>query len=241
MERDIPTNTASSTRGRRTCRTATSGSGETVLSVPGKSFAGHDDIFGHQQLDILRLQTFIGRDFFSVAGKYLQSRSWHERSIGVVAAMIALSQPLLTPQSLLDRGFAIAPEGTDFSSCLSPDDVVAVVGYGGGIKRLIGKCRELHVTDLRPSEHFQTMLVTGNKIGWVPEETTIHPEEDNREVLERATAVSITGPSLVNGTFDELLSYAKKARLVTVYGGSAGMIPDELFARGVHMVHSSRI
>jgi uncharacterized protein (DUF4213/DUF364 family) len=46
---------------------------------------------------------------------------------------------------------------------------------------------------------------------------------------------------LVNGTFDELLSYVKNARLVTVYGGSAGMIPDVLFERGIQMVHSSRI
>jgi len=204
------------------------------------SFAGSDAIFGPQHLDLYRLQTFIGRDFFSLAAAYLVSDSWHERSIGV-AATTALSQPLLTPQSLLDRGFAIAPEGTDFSSCVNPDDVVAVVGYGGGIKRLIGKCRELHVTDLRPLEHFQTRLITSNEIGFVPKEAIIHPQKENEEVLGRATAVSITGSSLVNGTFDELLSYAKKARLVTVYGGSAGIIPDELFARGVHMVHSSRI
>jgi len=204
------------------------------------SFAGRDDVFGHQQLDVLQLQTFIGKDLFSVSAKYLQSRSWHERSIGV-AAMIALSQPLIIPQRLLERGFKIAAEGTDFASCLHPDDIVAVVGYGGGIKRLIGKCRELHVTDLRPSEQFQTMLITENKIGFVPEETTIHSDEDNKEVLGRATAVSITGSSLVNGTFDELLRYAKNAHLVTVYGGSVGMIPDVLFERGVHMVYSSRI
>ncbi len=68
------------------------------------SFAGRDDVFGHQQLDVLQLQTFIGKDLFSLAAKYLQSRSWHERSIGV-AAMIALSQPLLTPQpDAFERG-----------------------------------------------------------------------------------------------------------------------------------------
>ena len=204
------------------------------------SFAGRDDIFGQQQLDIRKLKTFIGRDLFSVGSAYLRSESWHERSIGV-AAMIALSQPLITTESLRERGFEIAEEGTDFASCLNPDDVVAVVGYGGGIKRLIGKCRELHVTDLRPRENFQTMLVTDNKIGFVPEEAIIHSERDNKEVLGNATAVSITGSALVNGTFDELIQYTRKARLVTVYGGSAGMIPDELFAKGVHMVHSSRI
>jgi uncharacterized protein len=204
------------------------------------SFAGREDVFGRQRLDLLKIQTFIGKDLFNLATECLNSESWHERSVGV-AAMIALSQPLITPESLLERGFEIAADGTDFAGCLNPDDVVAVVGYGGGIKRLIGKCRELHVTDLRPRDDFQTMLITDMKIGFVPEETIIHPQKDNREVLGRATAVSITGSAIVNGTFDELMSYAKNARLVTVYGGSVGMIPDEFFAAGVHRVFSSRI
>jgi uncharacterized protein (DUF4213/DUF364 family) len=204
------------------------------------SFAGRENAFGKQRLDPNRLQVFIGRDFFKVAESYLESESWNERSIGV-AAMIALSQPLVTPKSLLDRGFEIPAADTDFAGCLQPDDVVAVVGYGGGVKRLLGKCRELHVTDLRPREDFQTLLVTDSRIGFVPEETIIHPKSENRDVLGKATAVALTGSALVNGTFDELLSYTKNARLVTVYGGSAGMIPDVLFASGVHMVHSSRI
>jgi uncharacterized protein (DUF4213/DUF364 family) len=204
------------------------------------SFAGRDDVFGRQHLDIHKLQSFIGKDFFSVASAYKRSESWNERSIAV-AAIIALSQPLITPQALRERGFEVAAENTDFAGCLKPDDVVAVVGYGGGIKRLIGKCRELHVTDLRTPDDFKTMLITDGKIGLVPEEAVIHSEKENKEVLGRATAVAITGSSLVNGTFDELLGYARKARLITVYGGSAGMIPDELFAGGVHMVHSSLI
>jgi uncharacterized protein (DUF4213/DUF364 family) len=204
------------------------------------SFAGRDDVFGHQRLDLLRLQSFIGRDFFSVAAAYLGSGSWHERSIGV-ASMVALSQPLLTPESLRERGFEIAPEGTDFASCIKPDDVVAVVGFGGGIKRLIGKCREIHVSDLRPRDQFQTMLITEREVGFVPAEVTIHPEEENGEILGRATAVSITGSALVNGTFDQLLRYSQKARLRTVYGASAGIIPDVLFERGIQMVFSSRI
>lgn len=204
------------------------------------SFAGRDDVFGRQKLDLPSLQKFIGKDLFSVADSYLNSDSWHERAIGI-AAMIGLSQPLITPQSLTDRGFEVASEGTDFASCLKADDVVAVVGYGGGIKRLIGRCRELHVTDLRSPADFQTMLVSEKGIGFVPAEVTIHREEENAEVLGSATAVSITGSALVNGTFDELLSYAKSASLVTVYGGSAGMIPDVFFESGVHLVHSSRI
>jgi uncharacterized protein (DUF4213/DUF364 family) len=204
------------------------------------SFAGWEDAFGKQQLDLQRLQGFIGKDFFAVAAAYLRSESWHERSIGV-AATIALSQPLIAPETLGARGFEVAPGNADFSSCLEPDDYVGVVGYGGGIKRLLGKCRELHVTDMRPREHFQTTLISETSVAFVPAEVVVHAEKDNKEVLGRATAVAITGSALVNGSFDELLGYVRNARLVTVYGASAGIIPDVLFARGIHMVHSSRI
>jgi len=204
------------------------------------SFAGREDVFGKQQLDLKRLQAFVGKDLFSVAESYLESESWHERSIGV-AAMVALSQPLITPESAFERGFEISATDTDFAGCLRSDDIAAAVGFGGGIKRLLGKCRELHVTDMRPREDFQTVLVSDSGIGFVPTELIVHPKTENRDVLGRATAVAITGSALVNGTFDELLGYVKNARLVTVYGGSAGMIPDVFFASGVHMVHSSRI
>jgi uncharacterized protein (DUF4213/DUF364 family) len=60
-------------------------------------------------------------------------------------------------------------------------------------------------------------------------------------VLGKATAVAIMGSAFVNGTLDELLGYAQRARPIAVYGGSAGFIPDVLFEHGVHMVHSSRL
>jgi uncharacterized protein len=203
-------------------------------------FAGRDDVFGRQQIDIAKLQTFIGKDLFLLAETYLQSDSWHERSIGV-ASVVALSQPLVIPDSLRERGFDVPDGETDFASCIRPDDIVAVVGYGGGIKRLLGRCRELHVTDMRPRQEFQTTLISGKRVEYVPEEAVIHSEDENEEVLGRATAVAITGSALVNGTFDDLLRFAKRARLITVYGASAGLIPDLLLAGGVHMVHSSRI
>jgi uncharacterized protein (DUF4213/DUF364 family) len=204
------------------------------------SFSGWEGIFGQQSLDVEKLRSFTGKDFFSLAKAYLQAGSWRERSIGV-ASMVALSQPLITPESLQARDFGVAAGNADFASCLDPEDVVAVVGYGGGIKRLVGKCRELNVTDMRPREYFQTTLITDQSIEFEPKGVMVHSELNNKEVLGKATAVAITGSAFVNETFDELLGYARQARLITVYGGSAGFIPDVLFEHGVHMVHSSRI
>jgi uncharacterized protein (DUF4213/DUF364 family) len=203
------------------------------------NFSGNESAFGRPNLDIEKIQSFIGRSLFDLAVTCIDSPSWQERAIGI-AAMSALSQPLLTPESLTARGFITEDGSNDFASLLRPDDIAAVVGYGGGISRLLGKCRELHVTDMRPRESFQTMLIDRH-VSWCPEKVIIHSEKENKEVLSKATIVSITGSSLVNGTFEELLGYAQNARLVVMYGASAGFIPDVLFEHGIDYIHSHRL
>jgi uncharacterized protein (DUF4213/DUF364 family) len=201
------------------------------------SFSGES--FGASRLDLEKLKSHIGLDLFKVAGDYLKSASWPERAIGV-ASLSALSQPLLQPAQLAKRGFE-APEGAEYyGSLIRPEDITAVVGYGGGISQLLGKCKELHVTDMRPRGSFQGMLIT-DRIEYTPREVIVHPEKDNRDVLSKATVVIITGSSLVNGTFEELMSYAQNARLVIAYGASVSLIPDVFFEQGVDYIHSHRI
>jgi uncharacterized protein (DUF4213/DUF364 family) len=96
------------------------------------------------------------------------------------------------------------------------------------------------VTDMRPRDAFQT-LVVGAEIGYSPAEVHVHTEHENPHVLGNATAVSITGSALVNGTFEELLSYARQARVIALYGASASLIPDVLLERGVHLIHTYHV
>jgi uncharacterized protein (DUF4213/DUF364 family) len=202
------------------------------------NFTNDESAFGVPNLDIPKIQSFIGKSLFDLA-TMITSSSWQERAIGI-AAMSALSQPLLTRESLAARGFIVEDGGRDFASLLRPDDIAAVVGYGGGVSRLLGKCRELHVTDMRSRGAFQTLLID-HEVKWCPGGVFIHSEKENKGVLSNATIVSITGSSLVNGTFEELLSYTAKARLVVMYGASVGFIPDVLFERGVDYIHSHRL
>jgi uncharacterized protein len=204
------------------------------------NFTGWERAFGEPQLDVPRLQASIGDSLFDVAAGRLEAESWQERAIGV-AAMSALSQPLLTPASLEARGFRVSPADVDFASLIQPEDIVAIVGYGGAVARSLGRCKELHVLDMRSRESVLTTLVTERGVELVPTEVVLHPASEDEAVLGRATAVTITGSALVNGTFDALLQWSAGARLITVYGASAGFIPDVLFERGVHMLHSSRI
>lgn len=203
------------------------------------SFTGWEAVFGKPRLDLDKLKSFVGRDLFAVAEEYLVSDSWQERAIGV-AALSALSQPLLTPSSLAARGFDVLGDEADFASQLRPNDVAVVIGYGGGVKRLLEKCREIHVTDMRPREAFQTVVI-GDGVYYSPAGVYVHSDKENASVLRLATAVSITGSTLVNGTLEELLSHVVHARLVAMYGPSVSIIPDVLFEYGVHLVQTYRI
>ena len=204
------------------------------------SFTGWIGAFREAQLDMEALQASIGKNLFEVADRRVDSESWQERSI-CAAAMSALSQPFVTPSSLEKRGFEAPPENPDFTSRLKPDDIAVIVGYGGGVSRSMGRCRELHVLDMRSRESILATLITERGIEYAPGEVTLHPAEESESVMGRATAVSITGSTLVNGTFDSLMAQCRNARLVTVYGASAGFIPDIMMDRGVHMIHASRI
>jgi uncharacterized protein len=226
-------------------KVALKGGWHVVIGTSGQcgmalSFVGWIGAFREASLDIEALQNSIGRNLFDVASERIDSESWQERSI-CVAAMSALSQPFVSPASLEARGFEVPADNPDFISCLKPEDIAVIVGYGGSVVRAMGKCRELHVLDMRSKEDLLATLITGKGIEYAPTEVILHPAEDNKQVMERATAVSITGSTLVNGTFDSLMDLCINARLITIYGASAGFIPDVLFERGVHMIHSSRI
>jgi uncharacterized protein len=203
------------------------------------SFTNSTESFGKPSLNVPRLQSFIKKDLFEVAAYSLKSESWQERAIGV-AAMSALSQPLLTPDQLSRRGFKISAEPGGMMSLLKPEDIVAIVGYGGAISRMTSKCKELHVTDMRPRAAFQA-LVIGDRIEYAPRRVFVYTEQENKEVFGKATLVIITGSSLVNGTFEELMSYRRNPRLTVMYGSSVSLIPDVFFEEGVDFINSYRV
>lgn len=167
------------------------------------------------------------------------SEQMYRNSIGV-AALSALSQPLLTPDSLAERGFKVWPSPDFLERVLTPTDVVTLIGFGGMVQRLVGICKELHVTDMRPRGSFLTTIV-GREIEYGPRSVFVHAAEENEALLRRSDVVLITASALVNRTFVDLLRYASDARALGVYGPSASFIPDVLFDRGIHFVMSHHV
>jgi uncharacterized protein (DUF4213/DUF364 family) len=202
------------------------------------SFQDNNPRYGTEETlpDIEYLKSCVGIPLFEVAAKNLSDTRLGRRSIAL-AALNALSQPLVADEVLQAKGYTV---GLDVKGLVRSDDYMAIVGYGGLVKSYAGRCRELHVTDQRPTESFRTTIV-GEDICYGPAGITVHPAEENREVLERADVAIITGSTLVNGTFEEVAGYAKNARVRALYGSSAQMIPDVLFENGINIAMSVAI
>ncbi|MDD1694217.1 MAG: DUF364 domain-containing protein [Methanoregula sp.] len=187
-------------------------------------------------LDLQHLRSFVGKSLFETARRNMTETRLSRRSIALTA-LNALSQPLVTDEVLQAKGYQV---GIEVKDLVRSDDNLVIVGYGGLVKSYAGRCRELHVTDQRPPETFRTTII-GEVVSYGPAGITVHPAEENREVLKDADVAIITGSTLVNGTFEEVVGYAKHARIRALYGSSAQLIPDVLFDNGINIVMSVAI
>ena len=202
------------------------------------SFRGNHTVYRADQtrFKLDELKPYVGASLFDVARDHMSSDIIRRRSIAL-AALNAISQPLLDEGRLERLGHGSVKS---FQDVVMEDDVVVIIGYGGLVKDYLGRCRELHVTDMRPVESFKTVIV-GDAVEYGPIEVTVHSAKDNEVVLSQADVALITGSTLVNGTFNEVIDYASEARIRCLYGPSAQLLPDILFESGINVVMSVAI
>jgi len=202
-------------------------------------FSGPHNVYQMAEPDLIALKALVGESLMDIAGKHINSDIIQMRSIAV-ASMSALSQPFLTGESLAERGFQAAPDRNQIRDMIKSDDIVTLIGYGGMIQNVLGRCKELHIADMRPVQSLLTMLI-GEEIEYEPKSLTVHGADEDEALLGSSDVVIITASSLVNGTFDDLISYAAPARIKCLYGPSASIIPDVLFNHGANFIMSHYI
>ena len=202
------------------------------FSGPHKAYEGH-------QVDLEVLKRSVGQNLMDVISESIRSTLIPLRSVAV-AAMSALSQRFLSVDSLTKRGLQIWDDQSLLERVITPNDVVTLIGYGGMVQNVLGRCKELHVADMRSRESLLTTII-GEEIEYEPKRLTLHGPEDDEALLDRSDVVIITASSLVNGTFDDLLRYASHARAVGLYGPSASIIPEVFFEHGIDFVMSHHV
>jgi len=202
-------------------------------------FSGPHKVYEGHQVNLEVIRQFVGQNLMDVISRSIGSVLIPLRSVAV-AAMSALSQRFLTVDSLAERGLRILDDQDLLESVITSQDVVTLIGYGGMVQSVLGRCKELHVADMRPRESLLTTMI-GREIEYEPKRLTLHGPEEDEALLARSDVVIITASSIINGTIDDLLRYASHARVVGLYGPSASIIPDVLFERGIDFIMSHHV
>jgi uncharacterized protein (DUF4213/DUF364 family) len=198
------------------------------------NFTGKHAIYGRQSIPAKALNAYLGRGLFECAAEGIASRNLSVRAMGF-AALGALSRRFLSPEALVERGFASQPGFAPLADWVRPSDRMAMVGYGGIIRPVLRKLARLDITEIRPPTAFRTVVLGAEKQRQ-PKLVRVYPQSANRTVLGKADVVAITGSALVNGTFPELLGFCPRARVRGAYGPSISFIPDVLFELGLDYV-----
>lgn len=203
------------------------------------NFTGEHNIY-NEDIDIeqiKKLKNYIGKDIYSLVEYLLSFDNIQMRSF-CLASINALSQSIMGEKDLEYRNIELLPNN-DFEF-INEDDVVTLVGYGGVVDKIKGRCNEFNVLDMRPDSSMKT-LVIDESIRHEPEDINFNNGKDNGHILERTDILIMTGCTLVNGTFKELISKAKTARVIGIFGPSGQIIPEYLFDEGFNYIISNRI
>ena len=109
----------------------------------------------------------IGKPLFEIADRGIHATDLYG-TFSRYCCLSALSQQYLGCSSVRDRGFLaqcwmngdkLVQHYPTISRLVTRKDIVAVVGYGNEVRHFRGRCRELHVTDIRPKETFETVII----------------------------------------------------------------------------------
>lgn len=214
-----------------------------VLASDGQAgmafnFTGEHAVYGLPDPgELVRMRGLVGKDLFSIAEELLEREGLLTRSL-CLAVLNALSRPLSDARRLAARGIA---SGVPYDySFVNSGDKVVVIGYGGVAEDLRQRAGTVHISDMRPRGMLETLSI-GEQVVYGPPGLVFHGAEENEELLRDADVVLMTGCTLVNDTFRELVRYAKKARVVGMFGPSAQLLPEFLFDRGISYITTSRV
>lgn len=171
-----------------------------------------------------RHETNYGCTAFSAAGT-LQGRTASEllalsKTPGVLPAAVALatgnalSQP---PADATADGLALLN--------IRPTDTVGMVGYFGPLVEKINQsCRTLHIFEKMPNPAAGVLAAAAEP-----------------EVLPQCQVVILTATTLLNGTFDEVVTYCQGAREVMLLGPSTPYAPRLMAAKGITVLSGVRV
>ena len=118
---------------------------------------------------------------------------------------------------------------------------VGLIGYGVYLRFLLNKCKEFHAFDLTPEKRILSYRILKDSTEVYPKNIFFHLGDDalnHRDVLESLDAVIMSGSTLVNESYLDILKACSNAKLKGIYGPSNELSPDYLFECGYNYIFS---
>ena len=150
-----------------------------------------------------------------------------------------MSKPLNSVELLKKRGIE-RTSGLNFNYDVK-DMKVGLIGYGVYIKFFLDKCREFHAFDLTPEKQILSYKISKDSMEIYPKSVYFHLGEDalnHRDILESLDIVIMSGSTLVNNSYLDILNTCKNAKIKGIYGPSSELSPDYLFESGYNYIFS---
>lgn len=202
------------------------------------NFTGEHSVYGSvDPAPLIELQWLVGKPLIYLA-EYLSEKKDILYQAVYLAVLNALSAPFNSWKRLINKGFSFVDE--EQFEFVKEDDFVTVIGAGGVVGKLQKRCKEVHISDMRPKNTLENLYV-GKEICRGPGRLSFHTPQESQELLAQSDVVFMTGCTLVNQTIFELLPMIKKARVIGVFGPSAMLLADYLSELGVNYIQTVRI
>ena len=186
------------------------------------------------------LKSLIGRPAADCVHELIKRFDPELRTIAACLCNL-LSKPFNSTERLKDRGI-IRTEGRIFDYDVK-DKKVGIIGYGLYNEVFLGKCKEFHAFDFRDPKGILNYRI-GNETKVYPENIYWHLGDNalqHKEVLERLDIVVMTGCTIVNNTYKDILNTCKNAEIRGIYGPSAELCPEYLFDLGYNYIFSASV
>lgn len=155
----------------------------------------------------------------------VHSENLLESAVGV-ATINAVSQLLMEDGR---PGYRIFGDEVDTLGLVKVDseDIVSIIGaFPPVIKHMRQFTKNIYVIERNPKAQVDAPL---------------EPEEAAKRLLPRSDIVVFTGATIVNHSFEGLLSLCSKAREIVLLGPTCSMIPDPLFEHGVTLIGGIKV
>lgn len=153
-----------------------------------------------------------------------------------------MSKPLNSVELLKKRGIE-RTAGLNFNYEVN-DMKVGLIGYGFYYKFFLNKCKEFHAFDMVPEKQILSYRISKDNTEVYPKSICFHLGEDalkHKDILESLDIVIMTGSTIVNNSYLDILHACKNAKIRGIYGPSNELSPDYLFESGYNYIFSMSI